>query len=79
MKSLSDVIATIERELNKDPRPRCLACLGVASQDMSTQVEKYVQDRLSTVYTIENGTCYKKNHQARVIHPKDAAKPLPKL
>ena len=79
MKSLSDVIATIERELNKDPRPCCLACLGVASQDMCSQVEKYVNERLSTVYTIENGTCHKKDHQARVIHPRDAAKPLPKL
>ena len=79
MKSLSDVIATIERELKKDPRPRCLACLGVASQDMCSQVEKHVNEKLSAVYTIENGTCQKKNHQARVIHPREAAKPLPKL
>lgn len=79
MKSLSDVIATIERELKKDPRPCCLACLGVASQDMYSQVEKHVQEKLSAVYSIENGTCHKKNHQARVIHPRDAVKPLPKL
>lgn len=79
MKSVQDVIVTIDRTLSKDPRPHCLACLGVASQDMCGQVEKYIQERLSTVYTVENGTCHKKNHQARVIHPRDAAKPLPKL
>lgn len=79
MKSLHDVIATIERALSKDPRACCLACLGVASQEMCTEVEKYVQERLSTVYTFENGTCHRKNHQARVIHLREAAKPLPKL
>lgn len=79
MKRVQDILVTVERTLNKDPRPCCLACLGVASQEMCIEVEKYVQERLSTVYTVENGICYKRDHRTRVIHPREAAKPLPKL
>ena len=79
MKSLHDVMATIERALKADPRPCCFACLGVASQEMVNQVEKHVRENLSKVYTIEDGTCHRKDHHAKVIHLKDSAKPLPKL
>lgn len=72
-------MGTVERALREDPRPTCLHCLGITSQDLCEQVEKHVREKLSDVYTIENGTCHKRDHQARVIHPKDAAKSLPKL
>lgn len=79
MKTVHDIVKTIERALAADPRPCCLHCLGVASQELCDQVEKHVKEKLSEVYTVENGTCHKKDHKARVIHPKDAAKAPPKL
>jgi len=77
MKSLQDVMATIERTLKADPRPCCFACLGVSSQDMCSQVEKHIRENLSKVYTVEDGTCQKKDHQARVVRPKDAGTAMP--
>ena len=79
MKSLQDIMVTVERALREDPRPCCLHCLGITSQQLCEQIEQHVREKLSDVYTIENGTCHKRDHQARVIHPRDAAKPLPKL
>ena len=79
MKSIHDIMKTIERALAADPRPCCLHCLGVTSQELCDEVEKHVKEKLSDVYTIEDGTCQKKDHKARVIHPKDAVKAPPKL
>ena len=79
MKTVHDIIATIERALKEDPRPCCFHCLGVTSEELCEQVEKHIQDKLSTVYTVEDGTCHKRDHHARVIHPRDAAKAPPKL
>jgi len=77
MKSIQDIIATIERAFKEDPRPCCFACLGVTSQDLCEQVEKHIKEKLSTVYTVEDGTCHKKDHHARVVRPKDAATAMP--
>jgi len=79
MKSIHDIMKTIERALAADPRPCCFHCLGVTSQELCDEVEKHVKEKLSDVYTVEDGTCQKKDHHARVIHPKDAAKAPPKL
>jgi len=79
MTSIHDIMKTIERALAADPRPCCFHCLGVTSQDLCDQVEKHIKEKLSDVYTVEDGTCHKKDHHARVIHPKDAAKAPPKL
>lgn len=77
MTSIHDIIATIEKAFKEDPRPCCLPCLGVASQQLSEQVEKHIKEKLSNVYTIEDGTCHKRDHKARVIHPRDAATAMP--
>jgi len=77
MKSLQDVMTTIERTLKADPRPCCFACLGVASQEMVSQIEKHISENLSKVYTVEDGTCHKKDHHAKVIRPKDAGTAMP--
>ncbi len=79
MTSIHDIIANIERALKADPRPCCFHCLGVTSQDLCEQVEKHIKENLSKVYTVEDGTCHKKDHRARVIHPKDAGAAAPKL
>ena len=79
MTSIHDIVKTIERALAADPRPCCLHCLGVTSQELCEQVEKHIKDNFSKVYTVEDGTCHKKDHRARVIHPKDAGVAAPKL
>ena len=77
MKSIHDIIATVESALKEDPRPCCFDCLGVSSQELREQVEKHIREKLSTVYTVEDGTCHKRDHQARVIHLRDAVQKLP--
>ena len=77
MKSIHDIIATIERALKEDPRPCCFHCLGVTSQDLCEQVEKHIKEKLSDAYTVENGTCHKRDHQARVIRPRDTGTAMP--
>ncbi|MSQ77013.1 MAG: hypothetical protein EXR97_00970 [Nitrospiraceae bacterium] len=77
MTSIHDIMATIERALKADPRPCCFHCLGVTSQEICDQVEKHIKENLSTAYTVEKGTCHKKDHQARVIHPRDAGTAMP--
>jgi hypothetical protein len=79
MKTVQDVVVTVERALRQDPRPCCFHCLGIASEQLCQQAEEYIRERLSTVYTVENGTCYRRDHHARVVHPREAARPLPKL
>jgi len=73
MTSIHDIMKTIERALAADPRPCCFHCLGVTSQELCEQVEKHIKENLSKVYTVEDGTCHKKDHHAKVIHPKNAA------
>ncbi|OGW65694.1 MAG: hypothetical protein A3H49_01945 [Nitrospirae bacterium RIFCSPLOWO2_02_FULL_62_14] len=77
MKSVQDIIATIERAFREDPRPCCLRCLDVTSQELCEQVEKHIKEKLSNVYTVEDGTCQKKDHHARVIRPKSAGAAMP--
>jgi hypothetical protein len=77
MTSIHDIVANIERALKEDPRPCCFHCLGVTSQDLCEQVEKHIKEKLSTVYTVEDGTCQKKDHKARVIRQKGAGTAMP--
>lgn len=77
MKTVPDIIKIVERALTADPRPCCLHCLDVTSQELCEQVEKHIKEKLSDVYTIENGTCHKRDHQARVIRPKSAGTAMP--
>jgi len=77
MTSVSDIIANIERAFKEDPRPCCLPCLGVSSQQLIEQVEKHIKDNLSQVYTVEDGTCHKRDHQAKVVHPRSARTAMP--
>ena len=79
MTSIHDIMKIIERALAADPRPCCFHCLGITSQDLCEQLEKHIQEKLSDVYTVEKGTCHKKDHKARVIHPKNAAAAMSKL
>lgn len=77
MKTVPDIIKTIERTFKEDPRPCCFHCLDVTSQELCEQVEKHIKENLSKVYTVEDGTCHKKDHHARVIRPKDAGTAMP--
>lgn len=77
MTSIHDIIATIEKAFKEDPRPCCFPCLGVASQQLIEQVEKHIKEKLSNVYTVEDGTCHKRDHKARVIRPRDAGTAMP--
>jgi hypothetical protein len=77
MKTIHDIIATIEKALKEDPRPCCFSCLGVTSQELCEQVEKHIKENLSKVYIVEDGTCQRKDHHARVIRPKDAGTAMP--
>lgn len=79
MKTVQEVVVTVERALRQDPRPCCFHCLGITSELLCEQVEKHIQERLGTVYTVENGICHRRDHRARVVHAREAAKPLPKL
>jgi len=42
-----------------------------------SQIEKHISENLSKVYTVEEGTCHKKDHHARVIRPKDTGTAMP--
>jgi len=79
MKTVPDIIKTIERAFKEDPRPCCFNCFGVTSQELCTEVEKHIQEHLSKVYTVEDGTCPRKDHSGRVIRPKDVPTEAPKL
>ena len=77
MKSIHDIMATIEGAFKEDPRPCCLPCLGVSSQELIEQVEKHIKEKLGDVYTVEDGTCHKKDHHARIVRPKSAGTAMP--
>jgi hypothetical protein len=77
MKTVPDIIKTIERAFKDDPRPCCFHCFGVTSQELCAAVEKHIQENLSKVYTIEDGTCPRKDHQGRVIRPRETAQAAP--
>ncbi len=79
MKTVPDIIKTIEKTFKEDPRPCCFHCLGVTSLELCTEVEKHIQEHLSKVYTIEDGTCPRKDHPGRVIRPREVATEAPKL
>jgi hypothetical protein len=70
-------MATIERALKEDPKPCCFPCLGITSQDLSEQLERHIKEKLSDVYTVEDGTCCKRDHRARIVRPKDAGTAMP--
>jgi hypothetical protein len=67
MKTIHDVIVNLDRAFKADPRPGCFHCLGVTSQDLCGEVERYIQGNLSKVYTVEDGICKKRDHHGRVI------------
>jgi hypothetical protein len=67
MKTIRDVIVDLDRAFKADPRPSCFHCLGVVSLELCTEVERHIRGNLSKVYTVEDGICRKRDHQARVI------------
>jgi hypothetical protein len=79
MKTVHDIIQTIERAFRDDPRPCCFHCFGVTSQELCAEVEKHIKEKLSDLYTVEDGTCPRKDHPGRVIRPREAAQAPPKL
>jgi len=73
MKTIRDVIVNLDRAFRTDPRPSCFHCLGVTSLELCTEVERHIQRDLKKVYTVEDGICKKRDHQARVIRPRQSS------
>ncbi len=69
MKQTNALVFHIIQELNKDPRPTCLPCLGITAPEHSAPVHTHIASQYRLQYRFEDGVCRKCRIKKDTIRP----------
>ena len=69
MKQTNALVFHIIQELNKDPRPTCLPCLGITAPEHWVGVHTHIAAQYRLQYTFEDGVCRKCKTTQDTIRP----------
>ena len=69
MKNTNALVFHVIQELNKDPRPTCLPCLGITAPEHRAGVHRHIAAQYRLQYRFEDGVCLKCNSQQDTIRP----------
>ncbi len=65
------LIAHLQQELRKDPRPTCPPCLGILSPEDWALVHAQLSSLYRPLYTVETGRCWKcKTEHHQTVQPR---------
>ena len=68
-KQTNALVFHIIQELNKDPRPACLPCLGITAPELGAPVHAHMASQYRLQYIFEDGVCRKCKTKQDTIRP----------